>query len=880
MAVALFAQARTRIGTIRARDVAAPVTGLVVLAGAAAGGYPPLSGVAAGVGLVAAWAAAVLIRTALTIHRAQRRFAGCRGAGFLGLAALVGGFTAGGLPLLAAPVRPVVAACGLTATVLFCVVGMLLLPGAATTVAQRLRRAFDALGLAVSLALAVFLIPPGPLPPAARVASLCGSAGIAVVTVIGLRAAQRRRQALLCGGGAAAGILGSALLTGLLVHSAPAWSLPSAAALIVVGLGLTVAGGRRVDVGVRPADGRDPDLSLTGVPLLAVPAAVVALAALYRLLTVGRFDRASIAMGIGVVAVLAMREVLAVIDVRRYARRLAVHEAHFRSLVAGATDLTLVVAEDLVVRWQSPVAARLFGLSDADVVGRAFTDLIHPDDAPRVVDTLSTVLRARVGVGSPPLVAARLRDGHGVWRDTESTVSDQRGVPEVAALVVHVRDVGERRHLERTLHQLTSSDQLTGLANRRELMRAIDARRSAAGNKGALLVIDLHGVGAINDERGREVGDAVLIEVGRRLRAMLGPDDVPARLAGDEFAVVTAESPVLAYALAARVVTVVTKPYQLPGAIVDLHVSVGLAELTGTDDVEDVLRRADLARRRARQLGRDRVEWFDTNLQEQLLRRLDLERDLPTAITRGELDLVYQPVLGLRDRRPVGVEALLRWRHPTAGTIMPAELVQVAESVAMLSEVGGWVLDRACRQLASWSSAENPPLWVSVNVSAAELIAADFPDRVVDALTGHRVAPDRLVVEIAEADVADHAAAVVSRLTELRKLGVRAALDDFGVGEASLAYLRRLPVDVLKLDRALVAMATDRDAGWQPVMEVVVSLGRRLGLEIIAEGLESADQIERAVRAGCSYGQGFALARPAPAEHTEAFIEERHAGSA
>src|SRR5690606_6225481 len=360
------------------------------------------------------------------------------------------------------------------------------------------------------------------------------------------------------------------------------------------------------------------------------------------------------------------------------------------------------VGEDLIVRWQSPAAARLFGLSDADVIGRSFGELMHPEDAPDVTASLTAMLARREPIedGRTQLVSARLRDGDGNWRDTESTISDQRDVPEVGALVVHMRDVGERRRLERTLHQLAFTDQLTGLANRRELMRTIVTQRSVPGHGGALLVIDLHGMAGINEIRGREVGDAVLIEVAHRLRATIGSDDVAARIAGDEFAVVTVEKPVMAYALATRVLTALIEPYHLPGATVHLNVSIGLAEVSGGDSVDDVLRRADLARRRAKQLGRNRVEWYDSYLEEQLIRRMDLERELPGAIERGEFDLVYQPVLGLEDGRPVGVEALLRWRSPMLGTVLPAELLPVAEDLGLIDEIGQWVRQQACRQLA------------------------------------------------------------------------------------------------------------------------------------------------------------------------------------
>jgi diguanylate cyclase (GGDEF)-like protein len=400
-------------------------------------------------------------------------------------------------------------------------------------------------------------------------------------------------------------------------------------------------------------------------------------------------------------------------------------------------------------------------------------------------------------------------------------------------------------------------------------MRDLLDHRRRAGQPGSLLVIDLHGLAEINDSHGRETGDAVLIEVGRRIRTLLRDGDLAARLAGDEFAVLTSDGAVLAYALATRITTVLAEPYSLPRSIVELHTSVGLAELAGGGDSNEVLRHADLARRRSRQLGRDRVEWYDPDVEVQLNRRMDLEKQLLGAADRGELDLVFQPLVDLRDQQPVGVEALLRWRHPQLGTILPAEVLPIARAVGIAPEIDEWVLDAACKHLTAWQTGDTA-FWLSVNVSPRELLTARFPERVSRTLKRYGLAPERLIVEVAEDWVAEDVPAIVASLAALRKLGVRAALDDFGAGQASLSHLRRLPVDMLKLDATLVNSHSENSPA---VIDVVVSLGRRLGLEIVGKGLETAEQIERATRAGCLYGQGFAVGRPAPAERIEAYLE-------
>ena len=870
-------QLTARPGTWRHRVafLTAPLIGTLVLAAGLAGVIADLVALALGVGVVALWATAVLVRTALAIHHRDGTFAACRGAGFIGMGALATGVTTALLLLPDQPGRGSFTAAGLGAVAALFILGTMLLPGAASSVAVRLRRAFDGLGLGVALGFAAYLITPMKhTPVTALVCMMLAAAGVSIVTVIVLRARLHRPAALRCGAGAILILISLCAVINIVLTGGDGWVVTIFGLPVVAGLGLTAEGGSRRNLpeSLQP---REHDQYLSGYPLLAVPAGIGVLAALYHLAFLGPFSPTAVLLGVSMVAVLTLRELLVVSDIRRYTGQLRIKEAHFRSLVAGATDLTLVLDDRLTVRWQSPAAARLFGLSDSEVVGRTFLELIHPEDVPGAQAGLETLLAGEHDDGPPALLTARIRDGHGLWRDTESTVADQRSVPEVAALVVHVRDVGERRHLERTLHRLSYTDQLTGLANRRALMRDLLAHRRRAGQHGTLLVIDLHGLAEINDAKGRETGDAVLIEVGRRLRSLLAEEDVAVRLGGDEFAVLTTDGAVLAYALATRLVTLLMEPYQLPGTIVELHTSVGLAELAGGRDCEDVLRHADLARSRARQLGRDRVEWYDTDIELQLHRRMDLERELLGAVERGELDLVFQPVVALRDEQPVGVEALLRWRHPKLGTILPAELLPIARAVGCAAELDEWVLDAACRHLAGWAVGD-AGIWLSVNVAPRELLTARFPERVAEILDRYDLPPERLIVEVQETWVAEDVPAIVASLAGLRKLGVRAALDDFGAGQASLSHLRRLPVDMIKLDQVLVNTPPEPAIG-PAVIDVVVGLGRRLGLETVAKGLETADQIARAQRAGCLYGQGFALARPAPAERMEAYLDTHRA---
>jgi EAL domain-containing protein (putative c-di-GMP-specific phosphodiesterase class I) len=404
-----------------------------------------------------------------------------------------------------------------------------------------------------------------------------------------------------------------------------------------------------------------------------------------------------------------------------------------------------------------------------------------------------------------------------------------------------------------------------GPGDRAALLAALAAIGDVPAPTGALLLVELHGTEGL----GPVAREDALAEAFLRARAVVAPGDLVTGCAGAGFAVVTGAGPVLAYALGTRLLTTLTSPYQLAGSVLRVQASIGLAEVSGAGPA-DVLRQAELARRRAVQLGRDRVEWYDAFLEEQLVRRLDLERELPGAVARGELDLVYQPVLDLTDRQPVGAEALLRWRSPVLGTVLPAELLPVAEDLDLVGELEWWVLDRACRQLAAWSAGSRE-LWMAVNVTTRELTTPDFVQRAAAVLAAYGVPPERLVVEVAEPRVAADLSTVVARLAGLRSLGVRTALDDFRAEHASLAQLRRLPIDLLKVGPELVGA---QPAGQPPLIDVVVNVGERLGVEIVAEELESPAQVEGARRAGCRYGQGFALSRPATAERVEAYFEE------
>jgi len=420
--------------------------------------------------------------------------------------------------------------------------------------------------------------------------------------------------------------------------------------------------------------------------------------------------------------------------------------------------------------------------------------------------------------------------------------------------------------------EMAFTDALTGLGNRRQLMRIL-YDQAVGGPACVLLAVDLDGFKNVNDMRGHDVGDAVLAEVGRRLVANVRPGDVAARLGGDEFAVLMWGGPDEAQRVAERLLTVLGTPYDMGGSAVFLTASIGLAGCATAEDVPSLLHNADLSLRFAKQRGKSRVERYDAAYDQWMRRRTTVEQELRGAIEREELSLVYQPIMAVPEGRPVGVEALVRWHHPTLGQVSPAEFIPIAEESGLVSRIDRWVLHQACHQLSNWSHDGHEP-WLSVNISIRELHLPEYVAQVVEVLRTHRIPAERLVLEVTEHAVALDLDEVVDRLAELRAVGVRIALDDFGAGYSSLGQLRRLPVDILKIDKIIVVdRAPEPTRPAAPLVKVVADLGRTLGLEVIAEGVADRTQQEIVAAAGCRLVQGELYGHPMPAEHVEAMFE-------
>lgn len=447
--------------------------------------------------------------------------------------------------------------------------------------------------------------------------------------------------------------------------------------------------------------------------------------------------------------------------------------------------------------------------------------------------------------------------------------------------VVSHHEITERKRIEAALAHQSLHDPLTGLPNRILLVDRIEqalARNGRRRSHIAVMLLDLDRFKVVNDSLGHAVGDELLGCAAERLEAVLRAGDTVARFSGDEFAVLCEDlgDATDAERAASRLVDAFAEPFSVRGRNLHVTVSIGIAIATtdsATATADKLIRNADTAMYRAKEQGRARYVFFDQELRRRAVTRLELEHDLADAIGRDELRLHYQPQYDLTDGRVVGAEALLRWDHPVRGAVSPAEFIPVAEETGMIVPLGAWVLREACATAAGWcaSRAVYEQFTISVNLSARQLTDPGLLTAVGAALDGTGLRPGQLYLEITETAVMHDTDATIGILHDLQRLGVRLALDDFGTGHASLGYLSRFAIDVLKIDRSFVR-GLGRDRGDTAIVASIVALAAALGLDVVAEGIEELDQLTRLQELGCRYGQGFLLARPVPPGEVEPLL--------
>jgi len=458
-------------------------------------------------------------------------------------------------------------------------------------------------------------------------------------------------------------------------------------------------------------------------------------------------------------------------------------------------------------------------------------------------------------------------DGRGGTTIVHATIVVTLGPDgDVATTAMLARDAVLAAPPDQGLDGWPGLDALTGLMSRGGLVERLGDR---ADGSLALVVLEVEGLTSLNERLGQDTGDAILSLVAERLRRSVRAGDVVARIGGDEFAVLlrtSSDDDADTLALAERLRDVVQRPGSVDGREVALTVTAGAVVHANDRDPLDLLRAATLAVAQAREVGRG-AACYDPARHQESDRRRTMAEALRGAIERDELWLAWQPQYTLADQRIVGVEALLRWDSPTLGSVPPATFIPVAETSDVIVPLGRWVLEQACRQARAWEAAVpgSADMDVHVNLSPRQFADPTIVGQVTDVLAATGLAPHRLCLEITETAVMDDVDAAVEALARLRAVGVKVAIDDFGVGYSSLSYLRRLPVDVLKLDRAFVERLDDGDAADAAIVVAVVNLARSLGLTVVAEGVETAAQRRELRALGCTMAQGYLFARPVPA---------------
>jgi PAS domain S-box-containing protein len=584
------------------------------------------------------------------------------------------------------------------------------------------------------------------------------------------------------------------------------------------------------------------------------------------------------------------------LQLQRIRRRLAERERLFHLITENAADMIAVVDTQGRRLYNSPAYEKVLGYSPEELAATSSIEQIHPDDRARVL----AAARKAHDTGCGDRLEYRIRHKEGSWRVLESTSNAIPGADGTSeGLVIVNRDITERKHAEALLEHRAFHDGLTNLPNRAlfldRLQRAIGVSQRHSDFKFAVLFIDIDEFKVFNDSLGHAAGDELLIQISRRLTACLrsadtvsrGPNKDPqcpagdntlARPGGDEFAVLAAElrDPSDAIRMSERIQERLSIPLAVNGQEIVITASIGIVFSGSSTDAEDVLRDSEIAMYRAKQTGKARCEVFDSAMQADAVKRLQLETDLRKALERDEFRVYYQPLVSLQHGRIVGFEALTRWQRPQ-GIVMPAEFIAVANETGLILPMNRQLLRTACEQMRRWQTMfpADPPLVLSVNVTGKQFTQPDLASQIREILQQTEMDPRSVDLEITETVAMSDAERSAVVLSDLKAIGVRLSIDDFGTGYSSLSRLQRFSVDTLKIDRSFISDIT-LDQETEEIVRIIVLLAHNLGLSVVAEGIENQEQREMLKHLGCQLGQGYLFSRPSAAETIEGLLTSQH----
>jgi diguanylate cyclase (GGDEF)-like protein/PAS domain S-box-containing protein len=587
------------------------------------------------------------------------------------------------------------------------------------------------------------------------------------------------------------------------------------------------------------------------------------------------------------------------LQLQRIRSRLAERERLFHLITENAADMIAVVDTQGRRLYNSPAYEKILGYDAEELAATSAIEQVHPDDRARV---LAAAQKAHL-TGCGERLEYRIRHKEGSWRVLESTSSAIPGPNgESEGLVIVNRDITERKRAEALLEHRAFYDGLTNLPNRAlfldRLQRAIAVSQRHRDFKFAVLLIDIDEFKMFNDSLGYAAGDELLIQVARRLTTCLrGTDTVSwrpnrdiqcladhtlARPGGDEFVVLAAElrDPSDAIRMSERIQDRMAVPFAVKGRECVISVSIGIVFSGGSTDEEDVLRDAEIAMYRAKHAGKARYEVFDSTMQADAVKRLQLETDLRKALECNQFRVYYQPLVSLQDHRIVGFEALTRWQRPQ-GIVLPGEFITVAEETGLILPLNRQLLLEACQQLCRWQKLfpADPPLAISVNVTAKQFAQTDLASQISEVLRQTGVDPCSVNLEITENVAMGDAQRSAVALAQLKAIGVHLSIDDFGTGYSSLSRLQSFPVDTLKIDRSFISgMGSDPET--HEIVRIIVLLAHNFGLSVVAEGIENQQQMEMLKHLGCELGQGYLFSRPGEADTIEQLLASQNVAKA